>query len=76
MKHDKSFDKYPHDKLIAVSSKGGIASGKARQEKRRRIDQEKIHDQAMHEMMRENAEIMRLSARVLLEAKRELDRKL
>ena len=48
-KHDKSFDKYPKDALIEISRRAGIASGKARRKKRKKIEALKLRDIAYQE---------------------------
>ena len=70
MKHEKSFDKYSAEELKVISQKGGITSGKSRQIKRTKIDQEKIQERARREVTREEILALRFAARkVLIEKK-------
>ena len=70
MRHAKSFDKYPPAELKEVSRRAGLASGKARREKRKRLEQMKLEDQAHREALRTEVELLRTAARELKRAAR------
>ena len=72
MRHNRSFDTYTPEELRKISKKAGIASGKARREKRSAIEREIIHDAALKEMRRENIQIIREATHLLKQAKREM----
>lgn len=66
MKHCKSFDKYDPEQLKDLSRKAGIASGKARRKKRRRLDREKMQQRARQEIIHEEVMALRSTAHELL----------
>lgn len=68
MNHHKptnGFDKRTPDELKDISRKAGVASGKARRKKRRRIDREKVRQQARAEWIHEQVMDLRRAARAL-----------
>lgn len=65
MKHSKSFDKYEPEQLKDLSRRAGIASGKARRKKRRRLDKEKMQQRARQEIIHEEVMALRRAARAL-----------
>ena len=71
------FNEYTVGELQAVSRKGGVASGKARREKRASIEQEKVENMALREMhieherqKRDNLRMIRGCLKLLRDAKR------
>ena len=75
------FNEYTVGELQAVSRKGGVASGKARREKRASIEQEKVENLALREMhaeherqKRDNLRMIRECLRLLRDAKHRMER--
>ncbi len=66
MRHAKSFDTYPPDKLREVSRKAGLASGKARREKRAEINRIRLEDKAHRENIKELLEVLNVCSTELL----------
>ncbi len=69
-----NFKDYDADTLRTVSRKAGQSSGKARRAKRAAIEQEKRAEIARRELLHQEIKDIRLTARALLQAKREMDR--
>ncbi len=69
-----NFRDYPVEELRVLSQRAGVASGKARREKRAAIEREKIENVALREQHRENLETIRSAVTLLLECKKTLDR--
>ena len=63
MRHSKSFDALPADQLQAISRKAGVASGRSRRRKRRRIDREKVQLAARKEYIHEQIVGLRQEAK-------------
>ncbi len=57
-----------------ISRRAGVASGKARQKKRARIEHEKIHDIAMREHSREMLKLLDMALSIDLAAAKEIAR--
>lgn len=70
MRHAKSFDTYPPDKLREVSRKAGLASGKARREKRAEINRIRLEDKAHRENIKELLEVLNVCSTELLRVTR------
>ena len=75
------FNEYTVGELQAVSRKGGVASGKARREKRASIEQEKVENMALREMheeherqKRDNLRMIRECSKLLRDVKRRMER--
>ena len=66
----KKFSAYPPEELRLISQRGGVASGVSRRARRERINAEKITNTAILEQRRENIEMLRANAALLLEAQR------
>lgn len=70
MRHAKSFDTYPPDKLREVSRKAGLASGKARREKRAEINRIRLEDKAHRENIKELLNVLNVCSTELLKVTR------
>ena len=70
MRHAKSFDTYPPDKLREVSRKAGLASGKARREKRAEINRIRLEDKAHRENIKELLNVLNVCSTELLRVTR------
>ena len=70
MRHAKSFDTYPPDKLREVSRKAGLASGKARREKRAEINKIRLEDKAHRENIKELLDVLNVCSSELLRVTR------
>ena len=70
MRHAKSFDTYPPDKLREVSRKAGLASGKARREKRAEINRIRLEDKAHRENIKELLDVLNTCSTELLRVTR------
>ncbi len=64
-KPTRGFDSWSKEELIEISKRAGVCSGKARRKKRRRIDREKVRQQARAEWIHEQVMDLRRAARAL-----------